>query len=111
MFVSFHRNSGGAAGIETWTAAKPATGDNRARGGIQQRLVAVEAASDRGVRKGTAADASKNYYVLGHTADVPSCLIELGFIDSEGDNALLDARFEEYAAAITEGILSAAGLK
>lgn len=111
MFVAIHRNSGGASGIETWTAAKPKAGDTALAKAIQTRLLAVAETTDRGVRKGTAADADKNYFVLSHTAKIPSCLIELGFIDSDADNALLDAHLDEYAAAIADGILDAAGLK
>ena len=111
MFVSFHRNSGGGAGVETWTAAEPTDGDTALADAIQTRLVDVAAASDRGVRKGTAADPKGNYFVLSHTLEIPSCLIELGFIDSADDNALFDQHFEAYAAAIADGILKAAGLR
>lgn len=111
MFVSLHRNSGGGKGIETWTAAKP-TGDDKALAeAIQAKLIAAEASADRGVRSGTAANPKSSYHVLGKTDQIPSCLVELGFIDSTEDNALLDKHFEEYAAAIADGILEAAGLK
>jgi len=111
MFVSLHRTSGGGAGVETWTVAKPTDGDTALAKAIQTRLVGVGVSSDRDVRNGTAENPNGNYYVLEHTEGIPGCLVELGFIDSAEDNALLDEHFEEYAAAIADGILYAAGLK
>lgn len=111
MFVSLHRNSGGGAGVETWTVAKPTGGDTALAKAIQTRLVDVGVSSDREVRNGTAENPNGNYYVLEHTEGIPGCLVELGFIDSTKDNALLDEHFDDYAAAIADGILHAAGLK
>ena len=46
-----------------------------------------------------------NYYVLGNT-DMPSCLVELGFISSPEDNRLLDTHHDAYARTIADGIAS-----
>ncbi len=37
---------------------------------------------------------------------MPAVLIEAGFINTDADNELLDARFNEVAAAIADGILA-----
>lgn len=111
LFVSLHRNSGGGEGVETWTMAKPEKADTALAKAIHKRLADAGVSSDRGVRSGTAANPDTSYYVLANTSDIPSCLVEVGFIDSSGDNALFDENFEAYAAAIADGILEAAGLK
>ena len=40
---------------------------------------------------------------------MPALLVELGFINTDADNALLDARFDETAQAIANGILQTIG--
>ena len=35
---------------------------------------------------------------------MPSCLVELGFINNETDNKLFDDNTEKYAQAIADGI-------
>ena len=37
---------------------------------------------------------------------MPAVLVEAGFINTDADNELLDARFQEVARAIAEGILA-----
>jgi len=46
--------------------------------------------------------------VLNRT-QMPAVLLELGFINTDADNRLLDERFDDIAAAIAEEILAAAG--
>ena len=36
---------------------------------------------------------------------MPAVLVEVGFINTDADNQLLDERFEETAQAIADGIL------
>lgn len=45
-----------------------------------------------------------NLVVLNRT-QMPAVLVEVGFINTDGDNQLLDERFEETAQAIADGIL------
>lgn len=45
-----------------------------------------------------------NLVVLNRT-QMPAVLVEVGFINTDADNQLLDERFEETAQAIAEGIL------
>lgn len=45
--------------------------------------------------------------VLNRT-QMPAVLLEAGFINTDGDNRLLDERFDQIAQAIAEGILAAA---
>lgn len=110
LFVSFHRNSGGGQGTEVWISSEGKPAETRLASLILEELADVGVSRDRGVRRGTAGNASVSYTVVGRTT-MPACLIELGFIDSETDNALLDERFDEYAAAIADGILKMVKLK
>ena len=43
--------------------------------------------------------------VLNQT-QMPAALVEVGFINTDADNRLLDERFQETARAIAEGILA-----
>lgn len=45
-----------------------------------------------------------NLVVLNST-QMPAVLVELGFINNEQDNQLLDEKFDEIAQAVAEGIL------
>ena len=110
LFVSFHRNSGGGQGTEVWISAAGKRAETRLASLILEGLTDVGVSRDRGVRRGTAGDPNVSYTVVGRTS-MPACLIELGFIDSEADNALLDEHFDAYAAAIADGILKMVELK
>lgn len=110
LFISFHRNSGGGQGLETWISAEGLRPETRLATYIQNDLAAVPAVRDRGVKKGTASNPLASYYVIANTR-MPACLIELGFIDSDTDNALLDEAFDDLAQAIADGILQMVELK
>ena len=45
-----------------------------------------------------------NLVVLNRTS-MPAVLVEVGFINTDADNALLDEKFDETAGAIAGGIL------
>ena len=45
-----------------------------------------------------------NLVVLNRT-QMPAVLVEVGFINTDADNALFDERFDEIAQAIADGIL------
>lgn len=47
----------------------------------------------------------KDLVVLNRT-EMPAVLVEVGFINTDADNRLLDERFYDTAAAIAEGILA-----
>ncbi len=55
---------------------------------------------NQGVRENT------NLVVLNRTR-MPAVLVEAGFINTPADNYLFDARFQEIAQAIADGILTA----
>ena len=110
LFISIHRNSGGGQGIETWVSAEGLRPETRLATCIQEGLAAIPMVQDRGVKSGTASNPLASYYVVGNTK-MPACLVELGFIDNVEDLVLFEAAFDDYAAAIADGILQMVKLK
>ncbi len=110
LFVSLHRNSGGGQGVEVWTSAEHHRPETRLARNIMDALEQAGVSRVRGVRSGTAGNAGVSYTVVGRT-EMPACLVELGFIDSDTDNALLDEKLDAYAQAIADGILQMVKLK
>ncbi len=103
LFVSLHRNSAeGANGVEIWVNSEAGETDLALAENILNSLDAVGISQNRGVKSGYARGEG-NYYVNSHT-DMPSCLVELGFINSATDNELLDRNMDAYAHAIAEAI-------
>ncbi len=104
LFVSLHRNSAeGAKGVEIWISSEVSEADTALAENILTALENAGISENRGVKSGYARG-DGNYYVNSHT-DMPSCLVELGFINSETDNELLDEKIEIYAKAIADAIV------
>lgn len=110
LFISIHRNSGGGRGIETWTSSEARQPETRLATYIQEGLAAIPMVKDRGVKSGTASNPLASYFVVGNTK-MPACLVELGFLDNAEDLVLFEAAFDNYAAAIADGILQMVELK
>ncbi|MCI9338306.1 MAG: N-acetylmuramoyl-L-alanine amidase [Lachnospiraceae bacterium] len=70
----------------------------RLAGNINARLEQV-GYENQGVNERT------NLVVLNQT-QMPAALVEVGFINTDADNRLLDERFQETARAIADGILA-----
>lgn len=103
LFVSLHRNSAeGANGVEIWVSSEKPEADMQLAENILQGLDEAGISQNRGVKSGYARG-DGNYYINSHT-DMPSCLVELGFINNEEDNALFDKNLEAYAEAIANAI-------
>lgn len=104
IFVSLHRNSAeGAQGVEIWIRDDSPKDDFSLAENILNSLDKAGISENRGVKAGYARSDGKNYYINSHT-EMPSCLVELGFINNETDNNLFDEKLDEYAQAIAEGI-------
>ena len=105
FFVSIHRNSAKTGnGIEIWCNSSKREEDTNLANTILEKLQNTEIQKNRGVKYGTINGENSDYYVLKNT-NMPSCLIELGFITDEKDNQLLDSHKKEYAKAIADGIV------
>lgn len=104
LFVALHRNSAeSGSGVEIWVQNTPEKTDWSLAEHILENLYAVGVSEERGVKTGYAKNPDGNYYVNAHT-QMPSCLVETGFVTSEKDNALFDEHIESYAQAIATGI-------
>lgn len=99
-FVSIHRNSSPTpnqyTGIETLVYNRYGEAARLAYN-INEELEEV-GFENQGVNERT------NLAVLRRT-QMPAVLVEVGFINTDADNALLDARFNDVAQAIADGIL------
>ena len=101
FFVSIHRNSSPYpnqySGVETLGYNHYGEAARLARN-INARLELV-GYEDQGVNE------RADLVVLNRT-QMPAVLVEVGFINTDADNQLLDERFGETARAIAEGILA-----
>ncbi len=99
-FVSIHRNSSPIpnqyTGIETLVYNRYSEAANLAEN-INEELEKVGFAN-QGINERT------NLAVLRRT-QMPAVLVEVGFINTDADNELFDARFYDIARAIADGIL------
>lgn len=104
-FVSIHRNKGPGEGVETWIYSKADEEINSLAENIMDKLEEAGIQRNRGVKRGMQKSSSKDYYLTSHS-NMPSCIIELGFMDNETDNQLFDEKQEDYAKAIGDAILA-----
>lgn len=103
-FISFHRNAfqpEKAKGVETFTYLNAGAKSKGLAHKIQDGLVELGFVN-RGVKQA-------NFHVLRETK-APAILIEIGFIDSSGDNSLFDSKRNEIIRSITKAILAQIGL-
>lgn len=99
-FVSIHRNSSPYpnqyTGVESLVYNKYGLAARMAKN-INEQLEQV-GFENQGITE------RPNLAVLRRTR-MPAVLVEVGFINTDADNALLDSRFDDVANAIAEGIL------
>ena len=102
LFVSLHRNSADSGnGVEIWIKSDAPEEDKLLAENILSKLETVGVSKNRGVKTGLQSNPQGNYYVNKYT-DMPSCLVEMGFITNENDNELFDKKTDEYAKAIAD---------
>ncbi|MDR7857527.1 N-acetylmuramoyl-L-alanine amidase [Tissierella sp.] len=98
-FISFHRNAfrpEEANGVETFVYTNPSIRARQLANEIQKNLEICGFRS-RGVR-------TADFYVLKKTK-MPALLIEIGFIDNSGDNAIFDYKRKEIVHQISKAII------
>lgn len=112
-FISIHRNAfkpNGASGVEAWIYSKATKGGDAwtkaAR--FTDALSNVMGIGNRGVHLG-----APNYtdYAVNNYTHMTSCLLEVGFVDSDKDNAAFDAHYSEMVEVIAENLCKAVGVK
>lgn len=103
-FISFHRNSSPInnqySGVETLLYDENGTKAEIAR--------AINAELEEVGFRDLGLNIRRDLAVLRRT-QMPALLVEVGFINTDADNALLDARFEDVAQAIANGVLQTIG--
>lgn len=108
-FLSIHRNAAtpDAVGNEIWVHSQAVAHVVDKAQKILNAVCAV-AGKNRGVKKGAAGNYTD--YSVNRDTDMPSALLELGFITSDTDNKYFDTHFDAYAKAIAKGVCAALGV-
>lgn len=112
-FISIHRNAfvpNGASGIEAWIYSEAAiNGDAYQKAQrIVDSLSTVTRLKNRGVKLGAP---KYRDYAVNRDSKMTSCLVEVGFVDNDKDNAAFDRTFDAMADAIAEAVCVNTGLK
>ncbi len=112
-FISIHRNAfmpNGASGIEAWIYSKAAINGDAYRKAqrIVDALSTVTRLKNRGVKLGAP---KYRDYAVNRDSKMTSCLVEVGFVDNDKDNAAFDSNLDAMADAIAEALCVNTGLK
>lgn len=105
-FLCIHRNSSenkDANGIEIWVNKAATQKEVDIAQAIIDNLSDKGLSVERGIKKGFRSG-SGDYYINSKT-NMPSCLLEIGFISNHEDNLAFDENIEEYAKAIADAII------
>lgn len=98
IFVSIHCNAFNGSAQGTEVEVHPGSADGNKLGAcIQRQIVDSLGTADRGLKD------RADLWVIKRT-DMPAVLVELAFIDHEGDAALLRDRQDDFARAIARGV-------
>lgn len=105
LFISVHRNSSSTdgSGFEAWISQNEKNGEKLLAEKLVQSLYQISKTENRGVKSGYRNSAANNYYVNANT-NMPSVLLEVGFITNENDNSEFDSHIDEYAQAVADMI-------
>ena len=104
-FLSLHRNSAEneVSGVEAWISTTATLQEQTIAKCILEEIEKIGYGDNRGVKRGYQGNPLQNYHVNAAT-EMPSCLLEMGFMSTPVDNVLFDENFSEYAQAIADGI-------
>lgn len=102
FFLSLHRNSAVlGSGFEAWIAKEPKGDEEQTAQRLVKALSDISGLPNRGVKRGYRNSSGNNYYVNSNT-NMPSILLEVGFVTSDEDNKSFDKSLDENAEAIAE---------
>ena len=102
FFLSLHRNSAvSGSGFEAWIAKEPKGDEEQTAQILVKALSDISGLPNRGVKRGYRNSSGNNYYVNSNT-NMPSILLEVGFVTSDEDNKSFDKSLDENAEAIAE---------
>lgn len=104
LFVAIHRNSSAkGTGVEAWISKNEKNGEKKLAKKFLTAICEVTGQENRGVKLGYRDRSANNYYINANT-NMPSILLEVGFISSEEDNRIFDEKLDETANAIAKVI-------
>ncbi|MDY2959280.1 MAG: N-acetylmuramoyl-L-alanine amidase [Hornefia sp.] len=108
LFVSLHRNKAlEGKGVEMWIPSYNVSKDNANEKLLSRNIMSeikkVGVSQDRGIHSGVLYKPKEDYEENKYT-NMPSVLIEFGFISDKEDNKLFDENIDEYAAAVAKGL-------
>ena len=75
---------------------------------INSELSKLSTLKSRGIKYGSAGGTDD--YLVNKATNMPSCLLEMGFITNSGDNQLFDTYLKQHAKAISKGIMNSLGV-
>lgn len=102
FFLSLHRNSSvSGSGFEAWIAKEPKGNEEQTAEQLVDALSDISGLPNRGVKRGYRNSSGNNYYVNSNT-NMPSILLEVGFVTNENDNESFDKNIDKNAEAIAE---------
>lgn len=105
LFISIHRNQADEGnGVEVYIPSKEDASSRLLGKNIFEALVR-QGFAERSVRAGTLVSANEDY-LENSVPTMPSCLVEVGFLQSKKDNKLFDDNLDENAVAIATAIES-----
>ncbi len=76
---------------------------------IEAELAATGTLKDRGVRYGSAGTPTYQDYYINRISNMPSCIVEIGFVSNWDDNYLFDTYYKLYAKCIAKALIKTAG--
>ena len=106
LFVSIHRNSAEdkkANGIEAWVSRNPKGDEYTLAENLVSNICNLTSQQNRGIKKGFRDNSFGDYYINSDT-DMPSLLLEVGFITNDNDNKIFDEKLDEAAEVIAKTI-------
>lgn len=108
LFIALHQNyaaDSSAYGVEAWIYSSGSDKNYSIAETILNNLEEVGISQNRGVKTGTQFNSDYDYEVIRDT-NMTSLIIELGFISNETDVTLFSENMDDYAVAITNGIIT-----
>ena len=106
LFISVHRNSAedkNANGIEAWVSKNPKGDEEQLAENLVENICKLTDQQNRGIKKGFRDNTFGDYYINSDT-DMPSLLLEVGFITNDKDNKAFDEKLDETAETIAKTI-------
>ena len=104
LFVAIHRNSSDSGtGIEAWISKREKEDERSTAKKLTKQLSELMGLQDRGVKNGYRDLTANNYYINANT-NMPSILLEVGFISSDEDNRAFDENIDKMAFEIAKVI-------